>query len=338
VTQEGQIEVLASAAMLFGQPLVNQAGGNILLLDGSVSTATLHNAPGATVYGFGTIEADVDNDGGATFIADSHVVGDLVNDGTITIQNGTLTVVGTLTNNGVIVGNSAKAGPGDQPRATGDGLFVQNDYVAGAGSSLLLTPDSALRTGGDFDVAVADHTQFNMAEAAVHMVGFGQVQALELMSKDIGPDPAGLDRTQPGHFPMGRLHIAAPAIVLTVDAHDNDGLGQGTCEVLYVGELEIDAGATLNNPSCRIYYGKLTNHGTVSNPENLTEILPSCGTDIDGDGDVDAQDYAGFEACLAGPGSGLSDVICMCFDFDDSGHVDLRDFATLQEAFTGPQP
>ena len=57
--------------------------------------------------------------------------------------------------------------------------------------------------------------------------------------------------------------------------------------------------------------------------------------DGDCDGDVDLDDYADFEACLAGPGGGLG-ADCGCFDFDDSGDVDLKDFAAFQVAFTGP--
>lgn len=56
--------------------------------------------------------------------------------------------------------------------------------------------------------------------------------------------------------------------------------------------------------------------------------------DCDYDGDVDLDDFAGFAACLLGPGGGLG-MDCNCFDLDGSGDVDLGDFAVFQEAFTG---
>ena len=55
----------------------------------------------------------------------------------------------------------------------------------------------------------------------------------------------------------------------------------------------------------------------------------------DCDGDVDRTDFADFEGCLTGPGGGLPEPDCGCFDLNDSGDVDLEDFAAFQQAFTG---
>jgi hypothetical protein len=54
--------------------------------------------------------------------------------------------------------------------------------------------------------------------------------------------------------------------------------------------------------------------------------------DCDGDGDVDGEDYAEFEACLAGPGVGLAPG-CDCFDLDADEDTDLLDFAEFQVLF-----
>ncbi len=54
----------------------------------------------------------------------------------------------------------------------------------------------------------------------------------------------------------------------------------------------------------------------------------------DGDNDVDLDDYADFEACLAGPDAGLG-TGCECFDFDGDEDNDLKDFARFQVNFTG---
>ena len=57
--------------------------------------------------------------------------------------------------------------------------------------------------------------------------------------------------------------------------------------------------------------------------------------DCDSDGDVDLDDFAEFEPCLTGPGGGLPEPDCSCFDFDYSGDIDLTDFAAFQQAFAG---
>ncbi|MEE9296973.1 MAG: hypothetical protein V3W34_18670 [Phycisphaerae bacterium] len=61
--------------------------------------------------------------------------------------------------------------------------------------------------------------------------------------------------------------------------------------------------------------------------------------DIDGDGDVDLQDFATFHECETGPLGPVDPPAyppgCRCFDGDDDGDVDLADFAMLQENFTG---
>jgi hypothetical protein len=49
--------------------------------------------------------------------------------------------------------------------------------------------------------------------------------------------------------------------VFVVDVHDNDGAGQEDCEAVYVDRLRVDAGATLDNPGCRVYYRELDLEG-----------------------------------------------------------------------------
>ena len=67
-------------------------------------------------------------------------------------------------------------------------------------------------------------------------------------------------------------------------------------------------------------------------PGAVAESMPG---DCDSDGDVDLDDFAEFEACLTGPGGGLSEPACACFDFDYSGDIDLTDIAAFQLVFSG---
>ena len=218
---------------------------------------------------------------------------------------GTLTIFGTLTNNGILNGN-VSAGRGSNGGRAGDdfGLDVAGDLVLGAGASLLMpSTQLTVRVEGDYDVAIDNNTHFDMVQAELRMDGLaGAMQALEVMSEDIGPGPTGLDRTLPGHYPLAALRVGpTPTTVDLVDSHDNDGLGQGACEALYVNELIIEPGATLNTNACRIYYQTLTNNGTVDDPANLIEIVGLAG-DMNCDGDIDvANDLPLFIDALLDP-------------------------------------
>jgi hypothetical protein len=55
---------------------------------------------------------------------------------------------------------------------------------------------------------------------------------------------------------------------------------------------------------------------------------------MDGDGDVDLNDYSAFAACLEGPGSGI-DPGCAPADLDADIDIDLADFAGFADSFTG---
>jgi hypothetical protein len=56
--------------------------------------------------------------------------------------------------------------------------------------------------------------------------------------------------------------------------------------------------------------------------------------DIDGDGDVDLDDFAEFAPCQAGPDGSLPEG-CGSRDLDGDADVDLKDFSNFQKSFTG---
>jgi len=193
-----------------------------------------------------------------------------------------------------------------------------NFWVARQKASLVLT---TYQTGKIFLLGLQAQLQMT-----------GSVQTLEIMSADIGPVSDGLDRTFAGHYPIGTLRIG-PGLttVNVVDNHDNDGLGQAQCEAIYVQNLIIESGATLNTNGCKVYYSTLTLDGAVDNPANLIEIvvvLP-CPTDINNDGVTNVLDLIDVLLCFglpAVPG-------CETQDVNDDGTVNVLDLIELLLVF-----
>ena len=67
-----------------------------------------------------------------------------------------------------------------------------------------------------------------------------------------------------------------------------------------------------------------------------TDSLATTGgvlADVDGDGDVDLDDWAGFALCWTGPLGGVAPE-CVLSDMDFDGDVDLADAQLFQTAFT----
>ena len=128
---------------------------------------------------------------------------------------------------------------------------------------------------------------------------------------------------------------------LAVDGNSDGGAGA----TFYAGSSE-DFAATLGGAPLSTALGTygvdtVNNHvWAVVDHEGtfgVGEPGKSCGMagDCNADGVLDLVDYAGMEACLAGPGGGLGSG-CDCYDLDADGDVDLFDFAELQVSFTSP--
>jgi hypothetical protein len=154
---------------------------------------------------------------------------------------------------------------------------------------------SIVHIGGSFDCAINANTRFDMAQATLQMQSARPEATLEVMSRDIGPDVAGLDRTRPGHYPIGLLSINSRGVTVLLDTRDNDGLGQGACEAIYVGTLRINSGSRLINTGCaKIYYSTLINNGTIDVPANVIPLAAPCPADLNSDTIVDDADFQVF--------------------------------------------
>ncbi len=60
---------------------------------------------------------------------------------------------------------------------------------------------------------------------------------------------------------------------------------------------------------------------------------PPC--DCDSTGNVNLFDYSDIAGCVSGPGGGLINPSCACFDLDSDQDVDLLDLGEFQRRFTG---
>ena len=77
--------------------------------------------------------------------------------------------------------------------------------------------------------------------------------------------------------------------------------------------------------------------------ENINECVECLKIgDVDGDDDVDLQDFAAFagaEGCQTAPGGPVDPPMyapeCRCLDADDDGDIDLVDFGYFQRSFSG---
>lgn len=68
-------------------------------------------------------------------------------------------------------------------------------------------------------------------------------------------------------------------------------------------------------------------------PELGLPVVFGVPGDMDRDGDIDSDDYVGFESCLEGPGAGYAAAECCNVDFDLDADVDLLDFAEFARVF-----
>jgi hypothetical protein len=62
---------------------------------------------------------------------------------------------------------------------------------------------------------------------------------------------------------------------------------------------------------------------------------PTCPADFDHDGDVDADDFSRFDACVSGPAVPVFSG-CEAKDLDGDGDVDQADFGLFQRCYRGP--
>ena len=347
VGASGTVFVRSGAGIEFQTPSTSLSGDTLVLGGGSlVAVGDLGNSGSVTMVGTavvvagsmsnsaymstaGTMVTDLSNSGtGEMYCNDETMLsGSLANDGLVSVNRGPLYILGSLTNNGTIIGDvdtgPGFSGGGDDP-VVGDGLRITGDYVAGAGAELYMPHANwRLAVGGDVDIAINNHNRFIMDEATLAMTGqSGDAQTLEAMSTDVGSSTDGIDRTIDGHFPLGVLVIEAGTDVTVVDNHVNaDGN-----ETIYVKELIIEAGAIFRTGDRVVWYESATVVGSVDG--EIDVLRDPCPGDGDGNGEVNIDDILAVIGNYACSGDCDGDV-------DGNGIVNIDDLLMVISNF-GP--
>lgn len=173
--------------------------------------------------------------------------------------------------------------------------------------------------------------------------GFNLVAADQLGSTSLvlSPDKAELMHS---HMAVGR---AAFAMDTTDDFHvyrfTRDAIG--LYWHLYIDDNPVAAVADQHAYGMLLSYSRFW-FGDIAFPvpDNGCHVLidyirwyeaftgPVRYPDLDVDGDVDLLDFAEFQVCSGGSGSGE----CTATDFDGDDDVDLTDFTTLEACLSGP--
>ena len=323
------VELNAPSVALAGDCLV-MSGGSLTSV-GAVSNTGSMTSIGDAVVVMGSLSNENYISSAGTYVTDLHntadaefrcndetmLSGSLNNDGLVSVNRGPLYVMGSLTNNGTILGDVDNGpgftGGGSDPVA-GDGLRIGGSYHAGVNAELIMPHVNwQLSVGGDVDIAINNHNRFIMDEATLAMTGeSGNAQSLEAMSTDVGSSTSGIDRSIEGHFPLGVLVIASGTEVTVVDNHDN-AAGD---ETIYVKHLVIEAGSVLNTGDKTVWYETVDNLGTVIG--DIDVIAEPCPGDGDGNGEVNIDDL------LAVIGNFACTGICDG-DADGNGEVNIDD-------------
>ena len=262
VDHQGTMTVGSGGGITFTScDLENPAGATVALLGGTLAAPNLTNRSGGGFGGFGAITANLTNQGlidlygpsqivgnvqndlGAELAirnADLLIAGDTVNDGTIRAVNGKVYFEGDLTDNGTLVMDPSLA-------------VVVGDLVVGESGALVGDAGSTYQMMGRFDNRSTRRAAFDLAATTVEFIsanaGAGPSE-MEIAGKNLGPAAAGWTN----NFAVGTLRVGNqtwPGHVQLVDCRDNQA--DGLPEALYVHDLSVGAGSTLETGGAAVY-------------------------------------------------------------------------------------
>jgi hypothetical protein len=240
---------------LGGTPTITNNG--IISLNSSGDLTQLRsNAHTATLTGTGKVVLGVDSNNGLTqtaggsFLNDTHhtiegtgsISAALINNGTILANNGTLQLNQNITGTGTIsIADGATFSVGDR-----SGMLETGNFFMSQDAALEVTSGKWIYVKKDFLFSQHDQSKWIWPTPDLWFNGGGIHQRLEVGGQDGG----GFS----DNFGLAYLRISENGtFVFLADAIDNGHRTDGAPEVLYVNQLRVDPGATLNLNNIKLY-------------------------------------------------------------------------------------
>ncbi len=290
--------------------------------------------------------ACITDNAGITISANAKA-GYVMNRGTMSIQRGTFTVgtlasAGSITQSGGSVNVSGTVAVGVNGIYTISGgalevaaeLDVSGEFnLASSAAQVVVKDKLAFETGSTFTAVLGATIHMtgsafkNESTNSDNLGGLGNLTMIfEGGSEDVDPfEAAGLDMGAvmeglDSNFALGTLQLGGTAAgrIQLVDDFDNQADGSGVGEAVYVNNLIMNAGATIDTNGLNLYY--LNGGG----PKQFFY------GDVDLNGDVDWLDYT----TLRGNYGMTVGATWADGDLDGDGDVDWLDHTTLRGNYT----
>ncbi|MEQ8765166.1 MAG: hypothetical protein RL885_14630 [Planctomycetota bacterium] len=253
-------DLTGAKAWTTGGAFLNDISARLEVTDSNILASSFENIGEAILSGATqiTTSGNLTNSGQMCAKGGTHILsgGPWTNSGTVCIETGSFVFVNgslLLPGGGVSWNCSCSLTPtcGSPPITTGAAdaeLLVVGDLTADAQSTLDLA-DGKLTLLGNLDVAITDPARRDLHRGTIVLTG--NVQEIEMLASDRGNSGpfGGQVKGQIGTLQIG----PAPTTVRLVDRHVNDGGN----EVLYVQNLVLDAGTTLDLAGRTLYYESL---------------------------------------------------------------------------------
>ncbi|MFW6154634.1 MAG: dockerin type I domain-containing protein [Planctomycetota bacterium] len=210
-------------------------------------------------------------------------------------------------------------------------IICDRGFAIGACGEVTATPLSqlhlTLEAGAAFSNASTDAAALDgLLVASLGCIDGDGVTTVEVAAADEGPAVPQMDLT--GRFAMRKLVLVPNAAAMLVDDTTNQFDG-GAPEALYVDELKLGAGSALDLNGLSLYYRALVDEGgTVSSNGGTLAQIYTAG-DVDGDGDVDLDDFTALKQNF-GTTTGATRADG---DMNGDGAVDLDDFMILKQNY-----
>ena len=295
VRENSAIEVDSPHMANDGEITVRDNGDLDLNLVGSfLNNGTLHSYGDAAIHAddftntasgdmtvSGHLYMTLENSGSCQLTDNTVLTGDLNNNvgGLVSAVAGQMFVLGDLNNNGTIVGDV-----GEGLRDSGGNLRVSGNFSAGPDSSLILPAGWQLSAGGNCDIAINDSNRLVVIDGSIRMnLGTSANSTIEAMCEDLGET---LDGVVSSNFAIGSLTIGLGKSVTVVDERVNGG----DDEIMYVGTLTVEAGATFDGGDTTVWAIEIINNGTILGDVDVIDPAVPCDGDYNGDEFVNIDD------------------------------------------------